>query len=63
MSSAITFITVCNEDPSAGDLKINIIKHCKCYSDFDLDPTMTNIELIQDIFIYYNMFFYFISSP
>ena len=26
------------------------------YSDLDLDPTMPNTELIQDIFISYSMF-------
>ena len=35
---------------------VNGEKISKSHSDLDLGPTMPNIELVQDIFIYYNVF-------
>ena len=31
-------------------------KFLNAYSDLDLDPMKLNIELVRDIFIYYNVF-------
>ena len=56
VSFAISFTTLCNEEPSACDLENYMIKLCKCHGDLDLDPRVPNVELIQDMFMYYNKF-------
>ena len=37
-------LAVCNVEPSAGNLENEMIKHCKCYCAFYLNPAMPHLN-------------------